>query len=227
MNTDVRRIAGTKAELFYLPGHKNTFASRNSHIAKQIEAVCTAHDFALTHMAYYGWELSRHHDIPAEGQGYIRHWLSQALDLLDQTVAPQILVGYSMGGPIALQLARLRPMRIKAIIGLACGFGVGGQAQAKALYGNADFVGLDGKNPLCYNSKNNEMQYGRKLGLNMPLHLLHGMQDEWVAWQNTIHLSEAWDSVNVEVTLEKSAGHGLNECRTSEWLAHSIIKLIS
>lgn len=223
---DVRHFEGTKGQVFYLPGHKNTFAGRNSHIAVQVETVCAANQLALTHMAYYGWEQSSHPDVPSEGEGYIRHWMTQALEVLDQTTGPQILVGYSMGGPMALQLARLRPQRVQALIGLACGFGVGGQGQATHHYGNANFVTLNGVSPLTYTSMGTEMAYPTPLELTHPLYLLHGQNDEWVSWKNTLHLAAAWSGNQVSITLEKGAGHGLRECDTSSWLGTTLTRAI-
>jgi len=52
--------------------------------------------------------------------GTIGDWLSDALAAFDAlTEGPQILVGSSMGGWIALMLAVARPDRVKALVGIA------------------------------------------------------------------------------------------------------------
>jgi len=52
--------------------------------------------------------------------GTIGDWFADALAVFDAvTTGPQIVVGSSMGGWMALLLARARPERVKAIVGIA------------------------------------------------------------------------------------------------------------
>ena len=52
-------------------------------------------------------------------EGAIGDWFEDALAVLTLTTEPQVLVGSSMGGWIALLLARAVPQRIAGLVGIA------------------------------------------------------------------------------------------------------------
>ena len=70
--------------------------------------------------AYLRFDYSGHGQSSGKFQdGAIGDWLEDAKLALDLTVGSQILVGSSMGGWIALLLARAMPSRIAGIVGVA------------------------------------------------------------------------------------------------------------
>lgn len=78
--------------------------------------------FALRHgLPYLRFDYSGHGiSGGAFEDGTIGGWLGDTLAVLDElTAGPQILVGSSMGGWLALLAAQARPQRIKGIVGIA------------------------------------------------------------------------------------------------------------
>lgn len=220
--TQLRQREGQGTPVFYLAGHRNIFESPKGSL---LEDICVRQNIPLTHFAYYGWEQSATHDIPASGEGYIRHWLTQTLEVFDHIARePQILVGYSMGGILMLALAQLRPHLIHSVIGLAAGFGKNGQAKASAIYGNSSFVALDGQKPLTFTPREDtEMLFPSPIECQAPLHLLNGLQDEWVSWKNAVNIAQAWAGNNVSITLNKISTHRLDDAFSMKWLEDKLL----
>lgn len=220
--THLRQYAGQTTSVFYLPGHRNLFASNKGAL---LEKLCLKHDISLTHPAYYGWEKSFTPDVPASGEGYIRHWLTQTLEVFDQVAKkPQILVGYSMGGILMLALAQLRPHLVHSVIGLAAGFGKNGQAKASSIYGDSNFVPLDTQTPLNFTSTAEiEMVFPDPILCCVPLHLLNGLQDEWVSWKNSVNIAKAWAGHDVSITLNKIGTHRLDDSFSLRWLEDKLL----
>lgn len=221
--THLRQHAGQGTPVFYMAGHRNLFSS---HKGIFLEDLCIRNNIPLTHFAYYGWEQSSACNIPPSGEGYIRHWLTQSLEVFDQIAhEPQRLVGYSMGGILMLALAQLRPHLVHSVIGLAAGFGKNGQANASAIYGDSSFVALNGNKPILFTPKENiEMVFSTSIECQAPLHLLNGLQDEWVSWKNAIHIAQAWAGNTVDITLNKTGTHRLDDSFSLKWLTDKLLE---
>lgn len=157
----------------------------------------------------------------------IGDWLGDALAALDTlTAGPQILIGSSMGGWIALLVARARPERVAALIGIAAApdfteeliWARATPAQRAALE-NAGYV----DHPSDYSAEpyritrrlieegRGHLLFDKPIPLTCPVRLIHGLQDAEVPWQTSLRLAEALDSDDVEVNLVKSAAHRLSE----------------
>ena len=84
--------------------------------ALALDAWCRREGRAFVRFDYQGHGRS---DGPF-ADGTIGLWSRDALAVLDSlTTGPQILVGSSMGGWIALKLARARPNRVRGLVGVA------------------------------------------------------------------------------------------------------------
>ena len=63
--------------------------------------------------------------------------------------------------------------------------------------------------------------------INVPVRLLHGMQDTEVPWQTAIRLADQFQSDDVAVMLDKTANHRYSEPRQLAQLERVLDDLVS
>jgi len=95
----VERRAGRSPGLFWLGGFKSDMTGSK---AVAVDGFGESHGLAVTRFDYSGHGRSGG-DFNA---GNITRWLEESLAVFDLTVGPQILIGSSMGGWLALLLTR-------------------------------------------------------------------------------------------------------------------------
>ena len=217
---ELRQRDGHGTPLLFLPGHGSDFASPKG---RAIEEMCARHNRPLIHPAYCGYEGSQHAEVAAGSKGYIRHWFSQLLEIID-TLCPQpvVVVGHSMGAILMLQLARRRPDKVAALIGISAGFGVNGQAKATAIYGNSDFMGLKNHTPLTFTMHESTMVFALNSFPAKPIRLQYGLQDDLVSWRTGTNIAAACEGSDVELWLNKSADHSMSDAASLDWLERQI-----
>ena len=147
--------------------------------------------------------------------------------MLDQlTTGPQILVGSSLGGWLMIRTAQERRDRIAGLVGIAAApdftetliwegltseqkqqMEANGQIALPNPYAPEDVIYtyhliLDGRSNLVLD---------RSINLDIPLTLFQGMADQEVPWQTAIQIAEKWYGEQVDVILDKQAGHRFSE----------------
>ena len=203
-------------EFLFLAGHgSDMFGSKANALASWAEA----HGFGCTRFDYFGHGLSD----GAFLEGTISRWTDDAVQVLEAcSNGPVILVGSSLGGWIMLNLAARLPARIAAMIGIAA---------APEFTGTLIWDMLDtaqksemqetGQIALPNPYAEGDVIYpyhlvvdGRQnLRLTQPLHfdgpvILHqGMIDEEVPHQTAFDIAACLTSEQVEICLDKTAGH--------------------
>lgn len=171
----------------------------------------------------------------------IGDWLGDALAVLDQaSEGPQILIGSSMGGWIALLAARARPERVAGLVGIApapdftedliWGRATPEQRAALESVGYVDSPSEYREAPYRITQRlieegRNHLLLNAPIPITCPVRLIHGMADADVPWQTSLRLAEALESADVEVTLVKSAAHRLSEPEDLARLEHAIEEL--
>jgi pimeloyl-ACP methyl ester carboxylesterase len=213
-----RRIEGRAPGVVFLGGfHSDMTGSKAEFLA----AWCAARGRAFLRFDYAGHGASggRFED------GTIGRWASDAETVLTRlTEGPQILVGSSMGGWIALLLALRHPTRVAGLIGIAAApdfteelmwqhfpaevreaITQGGQWLRPSPYGDAYPITRalieDGRRHLLL---------GAPIAITAPVRLLHGQQDADVPWQHSLRIAERVTGRDVEVTLVKDGDHRLS-----------------
>ncbi len=159
-------------------------------------------------------------------KGTLSRWRDDTLAVVDElTNGPQILIGSSMGGWLALLAALAHPEQVKALVLIApapdftedlmwAEFSDAVKAQLKrgepysqpsdyddAPYPISPNLIWDGREHLILRNK---------IAITCPVRILHGMEDPDVPWQRSLTLCEKLASTDVQTTFIKSGDHRLS-----------------
>lgn len=168
--------------------------------------------------------------------GCIGDWFEDAVAMLEQIEGPLVLVGSSMGGWIALQIARAMPERIAGLVGIAAapdftedGFWAGFDEAQKAELEREGRVALPSDYGEPYIITKRLIEEGRtrlvlRSPLNLPftVHFLQGTQDTSVSTQVALRLLDHATSPDMRLTLIDGADHSFSSevCLTA--ILHAI-----
>jgi pimeloyl-ACP methyl ester carboxylesterase len=191
--------------------------------ALAVEAFCRAQNRSFVRFDYTGHGESS----GAFADGTIGRWTEDAALVLDRaTSGPQVLVGSSMGGWIALLLARARPARIAGLVGIAAAPDFTEDLVHDVLDAEArERLARDGRivMPSAYDPEpcvitrrlidegRNHLLLRGPIPVAQPVRLIHGMEDHDVPWRTSIRIAERLASADVEITLVKGGRHRLSE----------------
>jgi len=178
-----------------------------------------------------GWQYTRF-DYQGHGEssgdfidGTIGEWLADTLAVIDAvTTGPQIVVGSSMGGWIALLAACARPDRITGLVGIAAAVDMTERLWERAGEDVRTLLRTEGLwmrpseyDPAGYPVTMRLIEEGRRhllfpgpIPFDGPVRLLHGQLDDAVPWERSIETAAALRSARVEITLVKDGDHRLS-----------------
>jgi pimeloyl-ACP methyl ester carboxylesterase len=207
--------------------------------ASFLEEYCDRRGHSYVRFDYFGHGASS----GDSSLGTIGRWAEDAVAVLDAlTEGRQILIGSSMGGWIMLLAALARVERIHGLIGIAA---------APDFTENLVWSGLDAAQrrelsetgavtlPSRYRAAGymfplRLFQDGRRhlvipaeIPLACPVRLLHGMLDDAVPWQTSLHLADRLKSRDVMVTLVKDGDHRLSSGPDLARLGSTLDELLS
>ncbi|WP_372717962.1 alpha/beta hydrolase [Immundisolibacter sp.] len=173
--------------------------------------------------------------------GCISQWRDDALTVLDTlTEGPQVLVGSSMGGWIALLLALARPERIRGLVLLApapdftqalseheltapeqASLTRDGRIERPSQYSQQPYVIThhlvqDGKQHLLLQAP---------IAVTCPVRVLQGMRDTDVPWERALILVDRLTSDDVTLTLLKNGDHRLSNADDLDRLTAAVTEL--
>jgi len=230
----VRLLSGRSPTIVFLPGFRSDM---NGDKATHLAALCAEHGQALLRFDYSG-----HGESGGKFEdGTISSWTEDALAAIDQaTAGPLILVGSSMGGWIALLVARARPHRTAALIGLAAApdfterlmwdamapperarLLADGVLHVPSQYGPPTPITRalieDGRRHLLLDGP---------IALDGPVRLLHGQRDLDVPWETSLRLAERITSADVRTILVKDGDHRLSRPQDLVLLADVLAPLL-
>jgi pimeloyl-ACP methyl ester carboxylesterase len=170
--------------------------------------------------------------------GCIGDWARDAHDAVTAlTEGPQIIVGSSMGGWIALLLARRAPERVAALVGIAAApdFTEDGmwaeftEAQRAAIMaeGRLDLPSEYSDEPYVITRRliedgREQLVLRTPLLLPFPVRLLQGTADEDVPQERALILLEHLESPDARLQLVKGADHRFSEARELGILAATL-----
>ncbi|MBI1245650.1 MAG: alpha/beta fold hydrolase [Alphaproteobacteria bacterium] len=229
-----RRIRGKSPGVVFCTGFMSDMTGSK---ALAVEAWAKANGQACLRFDYSGHGES-------EGKfadGTIGSWFADALGVFDaHTEGPQIVVGSSMGGWIGLLLARARPARVSAFVGIAAApdftedliWAKLPEALRAKLARDGFFEEPTPYGDTPYTITRKLIEEGRDhlllrapIGFDGPVRLLHGMRDPDVPWQWSPKIAERVTSADVKVTLVKDGDHRLSRDQDLALLAATLDEL--
>lgn len=173
----------------------------------------------------------------------IADWTADAVEALDAlTEGPQILVGSSMGGWVALLAALRRPERVAGLIGIAPApdftedmmWASFTEEQRQAIMRDGKVVLPSEYDPEGYVITRALIEAGREnlvlrtpLPLSMPVRILQGQQDGSVPWQTALRLAATLNGDDVTVTLVKDGDHRLSRPQDLDRLTAALDSLLA
>lgn len=206
---------GSGPTIVFLPGYASDMTGTK---ALALEAWAIANGRAYLRFDYGGCGQSE----GAFEEQTLAGWRDDVLALLDRLVAgPAILVGSSLGGWLMLLVARARPDKVAALVGIAAapdftdwGFTVeeklailsDGRIERPSRYGPAPTVYT---RAFWQSGEANRVMFG-EMAIDCPVRLLHGMADAEVPAIRSVRLGELLRSGDVQVTLVKGGDHRLS-----------------
>jgi pimeloyl-ACP methyl ester carboxylesterase len=229
------RRAGKQRQVLWLGGFKSDM---NGTKAQALDNWAVRRGQAYLRFDFYGHGRSSG-DFR---KGTISRWRDDALAVLDQLCdRPQILVGSSMGAWIALLAARLRPEKVAGLLLLAPAVDFTerliwarmspeirrelmekGEWMRPSLYQDGPYPitrGLieDGRKNLILDAP---------IAISCPIHILHGMKDPDVPWQDAIQLIEHFRG-DPTLMLVKDGDHRLSRPADIRRIEHALNRLIA
>jgi pimeloyl-ACP methyl ester carboxylesterase len=206
---------GAGPTIVFLPGYASDMSGTK---ALALEAWAMAQGRAFLRFDYGGCGQSG----GAFEDQILADWRDDVLALLDRLVpGPAILVGSSMGGWLMLLVARDRPDKVVALVGVAAapdftdwGFSTDeklallsqGRIERRSTYSDQPTVYT---RPFWSSGEANRLMFG-EIAIDVPVRLLHGQLDQDVPWHRSGRLAELLRSADVQTWLVKDGDHRLS-----------------
>jgi pimeloyl-ACP methyl ester carboxylesterase len=212
------RTPGTAPGIVFLGGFGSDMTGTK---ATALEAAMLARGRAFLRLDYRGHGRSEGRFEDAT----LGDWLADALAVFDHaTEGPQVVVGSSMGGAIAVLLALARPERVKALVGVAAAPDFTerlmwqGMSEPERSTLMAEGILLPPSHygdPIPITRKlieegRNHLVLDQPIPFDGPVRLLHGQRDPDVPWRHSLLTAEALASSDVRVILIKDGDHRLS-----------------
>jgi pimeloyl-ACP methyl ester carboxylesterase len=222
---------GRSPTLMFLPGYASNMDGTK---AVALDAFAQVEGLAMLRFDYSGTGSS-------EGSFADRTlgiWLDEALHMLDHLVdGPALVLGSSMGGWLALLLAKLRPERVAAVIGIAAApdFTEWGYSDAdKQELRHSERV--EQPNPYGGEPQLTTFAFwdsGQSLRVldgapvvDCPVRLIHGECDRDVPVEIALRTLQRLRSADIQLTIIKGGGHRLSERHEIETILRSVASLV-
>jgi pimeloyl-ACP methyl ester carboxylesterase len=239
--TTGRRIAYHKSwgegrlGVIFCPGYRSDMSSTK---ATALAEWCAGRNLSLTRFDYNGHGTSEgdFKDFTIGGA------MEDALDIIDQvTSGPQIIIGSSMGSWVALNAARERKAVIKGLIGVASAPDFTERLMLTrmtpeqrrelddegVIWAHSEFT--DSDYPITrhfIHEARNHLMLDDVIGLDIPIHLLHGQMDIDVPWETSLQLAKQLTSDDVTITLIKDGDHRLNRPADLELMLEALGRML-
>ncbi len=226
-----RHRAGTGPTLVFLPGY---MSDMNGSKALALDDWAAAQGRAMLRLDYAGCGES---DGDFE-DGTLASWRDDARFIID-AVAPEgplLLIGSSMGGWLALLLARDLGARVVGLVGIAAapdftdwGFSADqkedlwrdGRLVESTPYGDQPYVTTFA----FWESGESLRLLGGQIEIDCPVRLLQGQSDLDVPWETALRIADQLRSADVQTYLVKDGDHRLSRPQDIALLIETVARL--
>jgi pimeloyl-ACP methyl ester carboxylesterase len=224
---------GARPGVIFCPGFKSDMAGTK---ASALDRFCRSRGQQYTRFDYQGHGKSSGEFI----NGTIGEWLADTLAVLDRiSEGPQIMVGSSMGGWIALLAACARPGRIVGLVGIAAAVDMTKRLWERLDDDARDQLRTEGLwmrpseyDPAGYPVTMHLIEEGRNhllfpgpIPFEGPVRLLHGQRDDAVPWELSLETAKALRSERVDITLVKDGDHRLSRAEDIDRILRAVGEL--
>lgn len=216
--------------VMFLGGYRSDM---NGTKASYIEQQCRSRGQAFLRFDYSGHGASQ----GKFEDGTIGSWLQDALDILDHvTHAPVVLVGSSMGGWIALLVARARAGQVCGLVGIAAApdfteeiyaqlnpvqkqqLEQGQPVQVANDYSAAPYTYTKS----FYEEGKNHLLLGKTLEIDFPVRLIQGMRDNDVKWETAVKAQKILVGGEADIIFVDDGDHRLSRPEDLELIDREI-----
>ncbi|XP_007905498.2 mycophenolic acid acyl-glucuronide esterase, mitochondrial-like isoform X1 [Callorhinchus milii] len=210
------RSCGQNPGVVFLTGFRSNM---NGMKALALEEYCRSEGRSFVRFDYTGCGSSK----GDADSCFLGNWKNDVLSVLDNlTTGPQVLVGSSMGGWLMLLAGLARPEKIVGLVGIATATDHfvnaykqlplesrqeaerTGQWTVASKYADSGFYTI--KMDFVKEAEDHCLLQGT-VPISCPVRLIHGMEDELVPWQNSVHLAERLASRDVDLLVRRSGDH--------------------
>ena len=229
------RLPGRQPGVVFLPGFRSDMGGTKALALRQ---ACAARGRAMLRFDYsgHGESAGRFED------GTIGAWTADAIAVLDAlTEGPQVLVGSSMGGWIALLLARARPERVAGLVLIAPApdftqalmwpaFTEEQRAtllREGVLHLPSEYGDPTPVTRALIEEGRNHLLLDTPTPITCPVRILQGMEDPDVPWRHAMRLVEALESRDVRLHLLKDGDHRLSRPEDLTLLTETLDSLLA
>ena len=210
-----RHQPGKGPTLVFLPGYMSDMQGSK---ALALEAWAIREGQAMLRLDYSGCGESE----GAFENGTLDVWRDDVLLMIDRLIrGPVVLIGSSMGGWLALLLARALPSKVVAMVGIASApdfteWGFSDEEKARlAKYGHLERSSDYGPEPMItthafWESGKANCLLQSEIAIECPVRLIHGQCDSDVPWQISLDIAAQLRSADVQTLLIKDGDHRLS-----------------
>ena len=210
-----RHQTGKGPTLVFLPGYMSDMQGSK---ALALEAWATRKGRAMLRLDYSGCGESE----GAFEDGTLNVWRDDVLLMIDRLIRGSVvLVGSSMGGWLALLIARALPSKVVAMVGIASApdfteWGFSDEEKARlAKHGRLERASEYGPEPMIttrafWESGKANRLLQSEIAVDCPVRLIHGQRDSDVPWQISLDIAAQLRSANVQTLLIKDGDHRLS-----------------
>lgn len=228
------RVPGAGPTVVFLPGFNSDMQGSK---ATALRDWCAARGRAMLRLDYSGHGASG----GAFTDGSIGRWLADAQTVIaHQATGDLLLVGSSMGGWIALLLARAMPGRVVGLVGIAAApdfterlMWQSMTPRERATLEAQGFLDVPSEYGAPYRITLGLIRDGRDhllleapIPLTCPVRLLQGQRDADVPWETALRLAEGLASEDVQVCLIKDGDHRLSRPQDLTLLTQTVSALL-